>query len=174
MQRELFTANGLATELGLDRRTVALALGGVAPDGKIGSRDAWLLRTFWAATKQEANRKAAGASNGNGVADDASNGSYTHERARLTAEKAKLAEMERLEREGKLVPVEQVEQVWGALSGVIRTRLLALPAKCAARLGMAKNAIEAQAILKAEVHELLKELAGTVVRVDDSASTIQR
>lgn len=45
MRPALFTISGLATELGIDRRTVAQRLAGVAPDGKSGRHDAWRLQT---------------------------------------------------------------------------------------------------------------------------------
>ena len=167
MKMQLMTCNAIAELLGLDRRVVALRLGGVKPDGKIGRRDGFTLKTYFRAVDD---RKPAGASNGAGVADDTGSGSYTHERARLTAEKARLAEIERLEREGALVTVEQVAETWGALTGVIRTRLLALPAKCAVRVGMARNAVEVQAILKAEIRELLTELSATTVRRNGDAA----
>jgi len=168
---KLLTANGIAETLGVDRRSVMLRLGDVLPDGTVHGRDAWTLRTFWRASEHR--RKPAGALNGDGSAD-ATSGGYGAERAKLTAEKARLAELERLERECALVPADQVAATWDGLAGVIRTKLLALPAKCAARVGMARNAVEVQAILKAEVHELLMELPGTAVRVDDPAATIQR
>jgi len=43
--RSLFTVEGLARELGRDRRTVAKALHRQAPDGRIRGRDSWFLST---------------------------------------------------------------------------------------------------------------------------------
>jgi hypothetical protein len=160
---KLLTANAIAEALGMDRRSVMLRLGDISPDGEVHGRPAWMLKTFWKANT-ERRAEAAGASNGSSMVDDTGRGSYAKEQARLTAEKAKLAEMERLEREGRLLPADEVAQTWAAILGVIRTRLLALPAKCAVRVGMARNAVEVQAILKVELREVLTELSSTAVR----------
>lgn len=45
MRPQLFSANALAVELGRDIRTVARALRTTLPDGRIGTRDGWRLRT---------------------------------------------------------------------------------------------------------------------------------
>ncbi len=46
MQRQLWTINGLATELGMDRRTLAKLLDGVAANGTLkGGRPGWHLNT---------------------------------------------------------------------------------------------------------------------------------
>ena len=45
MQAKLWTVNGLATELGRDRRTIAKALDGVPPDGAVGKGRGWYLTT---------------------------------------------------------------------------------------------------------------------------------
>jgi hypothetical protein len=160
---EFLTANAIADTLGMDRRSVMLRLGDISPDGEVHGRPAWMLKTFWRVST-ERHADATGASNGNGVANDTGHGSYATERARWVAEKARLAELERLEREGALVPADQVAETWNALAHLIRTRPLALPAKCAVRVGMARNAVEVQAILKVEVREVLTELSSTAVR----------
>src|SRR5258708_5466880 len=46
MQPTLFSFSGAATEIGVDRRTLASALSGISPDGKIGKHPAWRLRTI--------------------------------------------------------------------------------------------------------------------------------
>src|SRR5919199_3632639 len=50
MRAKVWTLSGLEVETGRDRRTIARALRGVPPDGKIeGRHDAWFLRTALAA-----------------------------------------------------------------------------------------------------------------------------
>src|SRR3954453_12246040 len=45
MRPRLWSLNGLATELGRDRRTMGKIFGTTAPDGKLNGHSAWLLRT---------------------------------------------------------------------------------------------------------------------------------
>jgi hypothetical protein len=49
MRQQLWSINALSTELEVDRRTLATALKGIAPDGQLGSgkrkHDAWRLLT---------------------------------------------------------------------------------------------------------------------------------
>lgn len=45
MTRQLWSINGLATELGMDRRTVARRLSAAPPDGKLKGKPAWFLET---------------------------------------------------------------------------------------------------------------------------------
>jgi hypothetical protein len=46
MQPQLWTISGAAAELGRDQRMIGAALAGRAPDGKVGNRDGWLMRTI--------------------------------------------------------------------------------------------------------------------------------
>jgi phage terminase Nu1 subunit (DNA packaging protein) len=89
----------------------------------------------------------------------------TAARQRLVENKAQIAEMERRKRQDELIEVAEV-RVWmiSAIT-VIRTRLLGLPAKCAARLGMATTLAERQSILKAEIYAMLTDLAGSADEV---------
>src|SRR5689334_16601782 len=43
--KQLYTLQGLATELGLDRRTVARALSSTQPEGKTSNYDGWYMLT---------------------------------------------------------------------------------------------------------------------------------
>src|SRR3954469_17277311 len=45
MTRTLWSINGLSTELGRDRRTIAKALSSVHPDGQLAGERAWFLST---------------------------------------------------------------------------------------------------------------------------------
>jgi len=57
------------------------------------------------------------------------------------------------------VPIEAVRDEWAKMVHAARTRLLAIPAKCAARVGMATTTAEAPAILKEEIYDALNEFA---------------
>src|ERR1044072_7791639 len=59
-QAKLFILSSLATELRRNPRTVAKALSGVSPDGKIGKRSGWFMATA-ASALQEYEAKSSGA-----------------------------------------------------------------------------------------------------------------
>jgi len=52
MTARLHSVNGLAIEIGRDRRTVAKALVGRVPDGQVNGRPGWLIRTALDALEQ--------------------------------------------------------------------------------------------------------------------------
>jgi hypothetical protein len=85
-------------------------------------------------------------------------------RGNLAIEKAALAKLTRQEREGALVPVDQVASVYARTFGAVKTRALAMPAKIAAKLGMCANAAEAQQLVKDEVEEFLRDAEQGQVR----------
>jgi phage terminase Nu1 subunit (DNA packaging protein) len=70
----------------------------------------------------------------------------------------------------ELVEADQVEMCWSRIVSTVRTRLLAIPAKCAARVRMASTIVEVAAILREEIYAALRELSRTEVIVDDPPS----
>ena len=52
MTKQLWSISGLATELGRDRRTIAKALIGVAPDGELSGEKAWFFETALSALNE--------------------------------------------------------------------------------------------------------------------------
>jgi phage terminase Nu1 subunit (DNA packaging protein) len=89
--------------------------------------------------------------------------SLSKERARLTKYKADVAEIERKQALGQLVSAAEIETTWRSLVGVMRTRLLAIPARAASRVTMARSIVEVAEILRKEVYEALDALSkGTV------------
>jgi phage terminase Nu1 subunit (DNA packaging protein) len=93
-------------------------------------------------------------------------GSMAGERRKLVSERARMAQLERERMEAKLVPANQVAGAFSAMAGALRSHLLSLPAKLAAKLGMATNAVERQAILTTGIHEALEHLSGMTVGVE--------
>jgi len=91
----------------------------------------------------------------------------TASRAQWLKEKTRITQLERQRLEGELLDRRQMEQTWLGIVGVIRTKLLALPSRAAVKLGMARNAVEAQQILAANVREILEELANTAVEIEE-------
>lgn len=103
--------------------------------------------------------------------DQAAN-TYAEQRARLTRARADEEELKARQLAGELIPAAQLENAWGAVVDVMRLRLLAIPAKVAARIGMARNAVEAQQIIRAEIHDALTELTkvNVTVAIDPTAA----
>ena len=85
------------------------------------------------------------------------------ERARLTKAKADVAEMQRQELMGLLIPTAQIEPAWLNLASVVRRRVLAIPSRAAARIGEIKDQASLSALLTEEIHEALDELSRTTV-----------
>ena len=90
---------------------------------------------------------------------------YSAQRARLTRARADMAEMEREQLRKELIPADDIEGAWLAVTGIMRSRLLAIPAKLAPRMIAIKDANAAREIIEAQVHDALKELAGVTIEV---------
>jgi hypothetical protein len=75
----------------------------------------------------------------------------------LAEEKRKKLELERRQKEGELIEVAKVMQVWASMLSVIRNRLLQMPQKLAP-LVASSDPTEAKAILEKEFTALLSEL----------------
>jgi phage terminase Nu1 subunit (DNA packaging protein) len=88
-------------------------------------------------------------------------------RRRYLEARTKAAEILAAERVGALVPASQVEQSFAAIATAVRSALLSLPKVMAARIGMTKNIVEAEGMLRAAIEEALLELSATKVRVEE-------
>ena len=84
------------------------------------------------------------------------------ERARRDRAATRRLELENAAREGELLPADEVRSVWGRIVALIRTALLGMPSKLAARLAN-KPAPEIQAILALEVSDILTALAAPMI-----------
>jgi phage terminase Nu1 subunit (DNA packaging protein) len=87
-------------------------------------------------------------------------------RTSLMQARAKLAELERKEREGELIPRVQIEPAFLAVASTVRDRMLAIPSKTSARVGMCKTVVEVQTLLRAEIEQGLNEIASMPILVD--------
>lgn len=94
---------------------------------------------------------------------DGEEGGIGEHRKRLTSARADLAEMERKRVAGILLPADQVDEMWSRIVAVVKTRILAIPAKMAPRLLVLKRATEIEDALEKEVRDALEEIAGTEV-----------
>lgn len=89
--------------------------------------------------------------------------SWNEARISLTREKARLAELERKEREGELIPLQEVIAVNTVVAARVRDRLLGIASRIAMRVAAARNAADAERIIYAAIVEALEELASLTV-----------
>lgn len=80
-------------------------------------------------------------------------------RADHEEEKAAIARMDRLEREGSLVDAGEVEQHFTEIAARVKAKLLAIPVKLAPQVVAVTDIGEADAMIKAAIYEALRELA---------------
>lgn len=92
-------------------------------------------------------------------------GDYGAQRARLTRAKADMAEREAAQMAEELIPADDIEAAWTAVTASMRARLLGIPAKVAPQLVATKNFVEVQAIVRDAIYEALAELATVVIEV---------
>ena len=92
----------------------------------------------------------------------------------MTKSKADIAEMERAQLVGDLIPKHEVLAMNTTIATTIRTRMLAVASKFAPRLVMVRNASEVEAILRPGIEEGLEELARLEVNLAPLQSSIGR
>lgn len=174
MGRELYSKTKLASELGVDRRTLDARLDGL-PHAQDGARNAKLyhlrpvFEAFLAHAAQEArNHRRSLIPAGDAGADapdlDAKAHAIELASAKLRREQAdaELAEIKVAKERGVLVEAERVEGLWAGLVVAMRAKLLSLPGRAATQsAGM--SIPEVEALLESMVREALDELA----RADD-------
>lgn len=80
--------------------------------------------------------------------------------ADLKQSKAKIADLQLKELEGKMHRSEDVEAMTNDLVYTVRSMVMALPGRLAMDVTRAANAAEASAIIRGECHKILDELAG--------------
>jgi len=92
----------------------------------------------------------ANSTNGNAAWNDA--------RTALARERARIARLNRMEREGALLPADEVREAGAAFAVHLRDKLLALPSKVAARV-VALTPAQAERLLREQIAECLEELS---------------
>jgi phage terminase Nu1 subunit (DNA packaging protein) len=108
------------------------------------------------------------------VAARAGSSDYGKARASLYVERAAKMKLEREEREGALVRVSDVIAMMTSLVGVTKTRLLAIPTKCAPLLILKRIPAEVMAILTKEIREALEDLSNAEVVATKSGKLPKR
>lgn len=86
-------------------------------------------------------------------------GDIAEEKTKLTAAQARKAELEVEEIEGNLIPAQLVEDTWVDYVANARAKLLGLPSRIAHQVITVDKYVEAELIIKEQVHEALNELA---------------
>jgi phage terminase Nu1 subunit (DNA packaging protein) len=81
------------------------------------------------------------------------------ERARLLKAQADKTELEVKAMNGELIAADEVESLWSGLVASFRSRLLALPVRCAHKVLSLKTYPEIESTLRAHVFEALSELS---------------
>ena len=85
------------------------------------------------------------------------------ERARLTAARAGLAELDERERQGELVPAAQIERFLSAVFSRVRQGILSLPSRVAPRAFDAKTIPECERLILEACTEALTEISETKI-----------
>lgn len=79
-------------------------------------------------------------------------------RADHEEEKARLAELERMQLEGELIPASEVEKRFIDAASRVKSRLMSVPGRVAPSVVAITDIIEADAVIKSAIAEALKEL----------------
>lgn len=83
---------------------------------------------------------------------------YETERTRKVKIEADILALEKAQLEGRLIPVEIVEQSWLRMAVAFRAKMLSIPSKCAPRV-CGLSFIEAETILTDAINDALSTLA---------------
>ncbi len=138
--------------LGISRGTVSnLTTDGVLPRADRGQYD--IAETVQAFIQYKLARATAG---------DENVASLTAERSRLAKLKADAAEREAMVEAGELIPADRIEKAWLGVATAVRSRLLLIPSKVAARI-VGKAPAEVQELVRRELHAALDDIATTPV-----------
>ena len=81
------------------------------------------------------------------------------EKARLDRERRLIAELDRQQKERKLIDADEVKDDWMSVVSVTRSRFLALPSRIVPELANLKDMRKMEDALIAAIHEVLEEMA---------------
>src|SRR5690606_21626476 len=90
----------------------------------------------------------------------------TTERARLAHWQSIRAELDAKQRQGELVPIEDVERNWSEMIAAARSKLLALPSRLAPVVMAVRDRREVEEAARRVVYEALTELGGGAAGTD--------
>ncbi|MCQ4188586.1 hypothetical protein [Methylocystis suflitae] len=96
-----------------------------------------------------------------GPADAPGNKKLAEQRARLTAAKADVAELDRKRLLGEVVSQQDVATGWAAILKIIRQNFLALPRRAAPIVALMTKPTEIEIFLRERVHEVLESTSQT-------------
>ncbi len=147
MTKKHWSVSALAVEFGIDRRTVAKRVEGIAPAGEERGSPVWRLADVAAAVM--------------GVIEADETGLDGAKRRRAVAE-ARLAEFAADREAGRVLPREDVDAAVVGAFARVRTRLLAIPSK-AAPLVAGQTTAEASETIRQAIYEALRELSETSI-----------
>lgn len=154
----IYTIYGLSLELGRDRSKLTSVLRTVEPDGTtIHGHPGWYLRTAIAA-----------------LATDVGEFDPAHERARLYAAQADLAEHALAKRRAELVPAEHVAVAWGAITSAICARVSMIPALAAAGIDPARPVTEIEGHIRQAIDAALTDISGAEIVASDEPNSTHR
>ncbi len=152
-ERKMISSHEVACIIGKDERTVQnLAKQGILTCEKSGRKNLYdlyeVIREYCDYLTKSAKKK------NSSVEEE-----RTFEEVRIKRAKADIAELELQELKGMLHSAEDVEEMTTDLVLVIRSSFLALPGRVASELAEIGNASEVSERLKAEIYDILKDLA---------------
>jgi hypothetical protein len=137
-KRPLYSVSQLAPEFGVDRRTLAHRLRDIASDGLVAGHPAYYLATVIKAVF----------------------GGQTSTKEEILKEQLLALQAERLAREGRTLDADDTANHWIRLYASVKTPLLAVPTKLAPQLARLTTPHECEALLRKELHNVLRRIAG--------------
>lgn len=146
MRSGLWSISAIATEFGMDRRTVAKRLDGIEPAGEKSGHSAWRLSDVVSALTGKSREQQE-------EVDE------VRDKARLMRAKADIAEFEARRLGGELVPVGDAEAAWIDAVARFRARCLGIPSKAAPMVAQEGLPEACHEIIETFIHEALAELA---------------
>jgi hypothetical protein len=171
MVQKIWSINALAVELEVDRRTLATALKGIAPDGKLGSgkrqHDAWKLLTALVALGW-----GQGATGGDGESYAEARRIWMNARAKTAEHEAAKAAREAEVAAGTLVPIKPVSEARAMQFKLMANHLMRLPSSLPPLL-VGQDAPKMQAILKDAIYEALNQIANCEIKVSGAGATVR-
>lgn len=152
MQAELWSLNGLAVELGRDRRSLARDLDSLEPD-KTERRGSKIDRRW------RMKRVIEHLYRNHSVVDPGAEQFDGDQRQRLAAAQAEKHEMENAVRRGQLADVAKVQAAWAEHIAAARAKLLSMPPKLGPQLTNVADPNIISTRIRVEVNAAINELA---------------